>query len=335
MKRMKAVVLETKENAACKVIERPRPKEMEVLVKVKAAGLCGSDFHIYHGTYPAKYPLIPGHEFSGVIEETGSGVTDWKPGQRVTVDPNIYCNSCYYCLRDQKNMCECAEALGVTMPGGFGEYVVVPVKQLYELPDSVSFEEGALAEPLACVVYGMKRLQPGFGGKAVIFGAGPMGLLFLKALRAGGVSSAAVVDVEPERRKAAENLGAAASYASIDELKRDYPRGLDIVVDATGNPQVIQQMFQTAARRAKILQFGCAPDTAFASISPYEIYNNDWEYIGTKTAVFTYEQALDLLAGKVVTGDGIVNDKIPLEKLPEYLRYGKPAASLKVIITIS
>ena len=149
---MKAILLKDKEEISIQEVPKPVPAEDEVLVRVEAAGLCGSDFHIYHGTYPAKYPLIQGHEFSGVIEAVGERVSGWQPGQRVTADPNIYCHHCYYCLKDQENMCENAEASGVTRNGAFAEYVAVPASQLYELPDNISFEEGAMIEPLACVL---------------------------------------------------------------------------------------------------------------------------------------------------------------------------------------
>ena len=255
---MKAVLLHEKEKMTICETEKPSLKEDEVLIKVKAAGLCGSDFHIYHGTYPAKYPLIQGHEFSGIIEEVGDKVADWKPGQRETADPNIYCHHCYYCLKDQENMCENAEASGVTRNGAFAEYVAVPASQLYELPDCISFEEGALIEPLACALYGVKRLNLPYGGRVIIFGAGPMGLLLLKALRTGGASRLAVVDIDQKCLERAREMGATDIFCSAKEALESFPRGFDAVVDATGNPKVIEEMFSVAAKRAKLLQFGCA-----------------------------------------------------------------------------
>ena len=329
---MKAILLDHVEQMSIRDVEIPVPKEDEVLIKVKAAGLCGSDFHIYHGTYPAVYPLIQGHEFSGVIEKTGEKAGMWKVGQRVTADPNIYCHHCYYCLKSQENMCENAQASGVTRNGAFAEYVVVPASQLYELPKQISFEEGALIEPLACALYGVKRLQPEYGGKAVIFGAGPMGLLLLKALNIAGMSQVAVVDLDPVCLERASAMGAAKTFSHIEEVKNAYPRGFDVVVDATGNPKVIGQMFDAAAKRARILQFGCADTDTVVPISPYQIYANDWTYIGTCTAVHTYNEAIDLISeGKIRVRD-VISQVVSMETLAEYLANGKPAGTMKIVM---
>ena len=329
---MQAIVVKQKGRGSVCRAEIPSPGPGEVLVQVKAAGLCGSDLHIYHGTYPAVYPLIQGHEFSGVITAVGAGVQDWSVGQRVTADPNIFCHHCYYCKRSQENMCENAEAIGVTRNGAFAEYVLVPEAQLYELPDSVSFADGALVEPLACVLYGVQRLNMEYGGSAVIFGAGPMGLLLLKALRIGGTSRIAVVDLDAARLKLAEGMGANETFASIDEACLAHPRGFDAVVDATGSPAVIGSMFRAAARRARILQFGCANTDATVTIHPYQIYDNDWQYIGTKTAVNTYSKAIDMIAGGRIDLHDMVSEEVGFETMAAYLANGKPAGSLKILL---
>ena len=329
---MKAILLEKKEVMSIQEVPKPVPAADEVLIRVKAAGLCGSNFHIYHGTYPATYPLIQGHEFSGVIEAVGAEVTGWKIGQRVTADPNIYCHHCYYCLKDQENMCENAQASGVTRNGAFAEYVTVPAGQLYELPDSVSFEEGALIEPLACALYGIKRLNPPYGSRAVVYGAGPMGLLLLKALKTGGVSRLASVDISDPCLERAKKMGATDTFHSAEEVREKYPRGFDVVVDATGNPQVIERMFSTAAKKAKILQFGCADSNASVTVNPYQIYDNDWEYIGTRTAVYTYGQAIDMIASGRITVSDIISECVSMEQMADYLEHGKPAGSMKIVL---
>ncbi|MDO4272359.1 MAG: zinc-dependent alcohol dehydrogenase family protein [Eubacteriales bacterium] len=329
---MKALLLDEIEKMRIADIPIQEPGAEEVLIRVEAAGLCGSDFHIYHGTYPAQYPLVQGHEFSGVIEKTGKDVTEWKVGQRVTADPNIYCGHCYYCLKDQENMCENAQASGVTRNGAFAEYVTVPQTQLYQLPDSISFEEGALIEPLACVLYGVKRLKLPYGSRVIIFGAGPMGLLLLKALATGGASRIAVIDIDKKCLERAANCGATDVFASGQEAKAAFPRGFDAVVDATGNPRVIEEMFLTAGKRAKILQFGCADTNAKITVSPYEFYDNDWEYIGTRTAVYTFGQSIDMIAGGRISVKDVISECVSLETLETYLKNGKPAGTLKIIV---
>lgn len=329
---MKALVLEAVGQACVKEVERSLPKVDEVEIEVRAAGLCGSDFHIFHGTYPARYPLIPGHEFSGVITKVGEQVNGFLEGQRVIVDPNIYCNSCYYCLKNQKNMCEAASAVGVTRNGGFAEYVCVPATQVYLLPDSVSFEEGALTEPIACGIYGVNQLELGLGDRAVLFGAGPMGLLLLQLLLVRGASEIVVIEQEEARRNAALLTGAQRVYATIDELKQEEKRGFDAVIDATGQEEVIRRMFEVAGKRAHILQFGCAKDTAKVEISPYDFYNNDWKYIGSRTAVFTYEHALSLLSFGKLSVKEVITEEISLSTLQSYLEKGKPFYAQKIIV---
>lgn len=331
---MKAIVTQKTHQLQVQEVSRPVPGAGQVLVRVKAAGLCGSDVHILHGTYPATLPLVQGHEFSGVIEAVGADVSDWRPGQRVTADPNIYCHNCYYCLRGQENMCEHARAIGVTQDGAFAEYVIVPQTQLYELPEQIGFAEGALIEPLACVLYAVSRLQPEYGSSAIVFGAGPMGLLLLKALKIGGVSRLAMVDIDAERLRLAQTMGATHVYGSVQEAKADMPRGYDVVVDATGHPGVIETMFTAAARRAKILQFGCADSQARFSISPYDIYDNDWQYIGTKTAVLTYSKAIDMVAGGMIDLADLVSETVDMQTMARYLTTGKPAGSLKIVLSL-
>lgn len=328
---MKAILVKQANQLSYTDIEKPEPGEHEVRVRVKAAGLCGSDFHIFHGTYPAQYPLVQGHEFSGEIDAVSAGVRGWAVGQRVTADPNIYCHTCHYCLKDQENMCLNAQAIGVTRNGAFAEYVLVPDTQLYELPDALSFEEGALIEPLACVIYGMKRLAMPFGSSAIVFGAGPMGLLLLLALKAGGASKVAMMDIDEKRLEKAKELGANELYTDLAKAREHNAYGFDVVVDATGNAKVISGMFSVAAKRAKILQFGCADSSAMASISPFAIYDHDWEYIGTRTAVYTFSQAIEMVAHQKIPAMDVVSEVVPLERMAQYLQNGKPQGALKII----
>lgn len=329
---MKAIVVNSPGEIGIINVEKPKIGNKEVLVKVHAAGLCGSDFHIFHGTYPAKYPIVQGHEFSGEITAVGAEVTEWKIGQRVTVDPNIYCHRCYYCRKGQENMCQHAEAIGVTMYGAFGEYVAVPQSQLYELPDEVSYEEGAMIEPLACALYGIKRLAPQCGDRAVILGAGPMGLLLTKVLRTYGISYLAVVDIDERRTNIARNTGATETYKTVEEACRHNPLKFDCVIDATGNPQIIEKMFSLAAKSARILQFGCADRDSAVKINPYDIYDNDWVYMGTKTAVYTYHSAIAMVASGRIDIKDLISDVVSPEVLVGYLSNGKPEGSMKFLL---
>ncbi|MEW6580064.1 MAG: alcohol dehydrogenase catalytic domain-containing protein, partial [Chloroflexota bacterium] len=169
----------------------PLPGPGDVLIEVRAAGICGTDLHIYHGQYEATYPIVPGHEFSGVVAAVGSEVLRFRPGDRVTADPNIPCGRCPFCQRNEPNQCQSLAAIGVTRDGGFARYVVVPEGNVFPI-GSLPFDEAALVEPLACVVWGLKRVSVQPGDSVLIFGAGPMGCLVLQAVQHAGAATATI-----------------------------------------------------------------------------------------------------------------------------------------------
>ncbi|MTI81081.1 MAG: zinc-dependent alcohol dehydrogenase family protein [Firmicutes bacterium] len=332
MKTMRAAVIEGPHKIEIKEVPYPTPKAGEVVVKVEACGVCGTDYHILEGDFLSSYPLVPGHEFSGTVYELGEGVEDWQTGDRVSADPSVYCGECYYCLNNQGNMCQKWNAIGVTMNGAFAEYVVLPAKNLYSMPENMSFNEGAYVEPLSCVVYAMRRLNMRFGDKVLLFGAGPMGLLLQQSLLKGGASEVVVVDLAEEKLATAKKLGAHKTFVGTDGLKEEYPLGFDVVIDATGIPAVIENMFQFAGKRAKIMQFGCAPNDAKVKVSPFEIYNNDWEIIGTMALLFTFHPAINLLKNGVVASEVLTTKEITLDQFPKYLSQPKDKHDLKVLV---
>lgn len=332
MKTMRAAVIEAPHNISIQEVHYPTPGPGQVVVKVEACGVCGTDYHILEGDFLSPYPLIPGHEFSGTVAELGAGVQGWELGERVAVDPSVYCGECYYCLNNQGNMCEKWNALGNTINGSFAEYVVVPAKNLYRLPENMSFQQGAFVEPLSCVVYAMRRLNISFGSKVLLFGSGAMGLLLLQSIVKGGAAEVVVVDLAEDKLAMARKLGAHKTFAGTAGLKEQYPRGFDIVIDATGIPAVIENMYQFAGKRAKILQFGCAPSNAKVSVSPFQIYNNDWQIIGTMALLFTFHPAVDLLKNGVINVDPLITAEISLDEFPAYLSQPKGSKDLKVLV---
>ncbi|SHE58993.1 zinc-dependent alcohol dehydrogenase family protein [Desulforamulus putei] len=332
MKTMRAAVIEGPHKISIQEVPYPTPGPGQVVVKVEACGICGTDYHILEGDFLSPYPLIPGHEFSGTVHELGEGVQNWQVGERVAVDPSVYCGECYYCLSNQGNMCQNWNAIGVTLNGAFAEYVVVPAKNLYRLPETMSFRQGAFVEPLSCVVYAMRRLNIRFGDKVLLFGSGPMGLLLLQSLVKGGASEVVVVDLAEDKLAIARQLGAHRTFTGTAGLKEAYPLGFDIVIDATGVPAVIENMFQFAGNRAKIMQFGCAPRDAKVSVSPFDIYNKDWEILGTMALLFTFHPAVNLLKNGVVVSDPLTTREISLDEFPAYLSQPKSSKDLKVLV---
>ena len=296
----------------------------DVLIEVKSAGVCGTDLHIWHGDYAlANYPLIPGHEFSGVIMQVGAEVRDLKVGERVTADPNLPCYSCFFCQRKQFNQCLHLEAIGVTRNGAFAQYVVAPESAVFKIGD-MPFEEAALLEPLACVVWGLKQVQIQAGDTMLIFGAGPMGILMMQAVKAAGASFVVMVDKEVSRLKLAEQLGASQTVLADDfnqalafELSS---YGFDVVADATGVPKVIENCIQFIRPGGKLWVFGVAPEGSKVVLPPDEIFRRDLSVIGSFAVNKTFTESIALVEHDVVKLSPLISHNLPLEQFEEALR---------------
>jgi D-arabinitol dehydrogenase (NADP+) len=312
-------------------LETPTLKPNDVLIEIKRAGICGTDLHIWDGSYAlAKLPVVPGHEFCGVVSAVGETVKNFKVGDRVTADPNVPCNTCEFCIRGQYNQCLNLEVIGVTRNGAFARYVAAPEHVVYDIGD-IPFEQAALIEPLACVAWGMKQVQIQPGDKVLIFGAGPMGSLMMQAVKSAGAAVVAMVDREDWRLEIAKNLGASqvinASHLTQDSFKDIAPHGFDIVADATGVVKVIEQTFIYVRPGGKIWIFGVANSDAFASVSPYDIFRRDLKIIGSFALNKTFPESIAMIKSGAVRVDGLVSHKLGLEQFEEGLQLAAKSPS--------
>lgn len=278
-------------------MEIPKPSEDEVLVEVVACGLCTTDLEIVSGDFWASYPAVPGHEIAGVIREVGGNVLHVNIGDRVALDPNIACGWCSPCRNGAIHMCENLEALGVSRPGGFAEYLVAPGRNTYALPDRVEFAVGALAEPLACVLHGLDRVTPRENESVNIFGAGFIGLLFAAVLRHLGIQDLLLVDPVKIRRKLSEQRGLRTAHP--EEL-RDRQRGRSslpsICIVSSGNPEAVQLAIEQAGYGARVLIFGVARPSERVIFSPYEIFTKELSIIGSFINPLTMSRSVELLS---------------------------------------
>jgi D-arabinitol dehydrogenase (NADP+) len=192
---MKAVRYEAPGDFAVTDVPMP-PVPLDVLIKIHQTGVCGTDLHLHHGTYIGVYPLTPGHETIGEVDEVGAEVTRFRPGQRVTVNPNIYCGHCEYCLAGQLVRCANTEGMGVHRPGFFAEYASADHRQVFSV-DGLEAETAVFAEPSACAMHGLETLDLRPGGSALVLGAGPTGLLLAQLIGSGGATSVTVADIVP------------------------------------------------------------------------------------------------------------------------------------------
>lgn len=331
---MRALVVEAPHRAAVKEVPYPKPGPNEVTIKVENVGICGTDFHIYEGVFIAPYPIILGHEFSGTIHEIGEGVTGFRIGDRVSADPSIFCGECEYCMKLQGNHCEKWNALGNTVPGSMADYVAVPARNVVKLPDSMTFEEAAFIEPMACVAYGMNRLQAQLGDRVIIFGAGAIGQQLVQSLARVGASELVIVDVARNKLDLALQHGATRGILSSELSPEQFPKGFDIVIDATGIPSVVQNAFRYMGKKAKFLVFGVTPKHSELKLDPFEIYNNDWTIIGSMAINHTFQQAFNWVKEGRVALKPLISKTISLEEAVEFLGRPKDPDLLKVQIKI-
>jgi 2-desacetyl-2-hydroxyethyl bacteriochlorophyllide A dehydrogenase len=331
---MQAVVFPAPETMSVAQVPDPSPGRDEVVVQVAASGLCGTDLHIYRNEYMSDFPVIPGHEFGGVIAEVGRDVTGFRRGDRVAVDPNLYCGRCYFCRNEQANHCLNWEGIGITRPGGLAEYVAAPARACYRLPDNLSDTQAAFVEPVACVVHALKRVRVWPGDEVLILGAGPMGLLLVQALRQMGASLVVVVEKQADRLALAGELGAgAAVLAGPDQagaLRELAPYGFGLVVEATGVPAVIEGAFQYLKPRGQYLQFGVAPKEARITLSPYDVFQHDWTIAGSFALCYTFQPAIAWLSSGVVQVEPLISHSLPLTEFPAALEAFASGRTMKV-----
>ncbi|MCQ4041219.1 zinc-dependent alcohol dehydrogenase family protein [Streptantibioticus rubrisoli] len=308
---MKAAIITGVGSVEVAEVPDPTPGPREVVVEVAACGLCGTDLHILQGEFAPTLPVVPGHEFAGRVVAVGSQVTEVRDGDRVAVDPSLYCHECHYCRRGRNNLCERWAAIGVSTAGGAAQYAVAPPANCVKLPDHIRTEDAALIEPLSCAVRGYDILRSELAAHVLIYGSGTMGLMMLQLAKLTGAASVDMVDVNRERLATAERLGCSAAATCADEIER--PRGWDVVIDATGNEKAIQDALGRVGKGGTYLQFGVADYAARAAIEPYRIYNQEITITGSMAVLHSFERAAELFSAGVLDPEVFISDRLPLD----------------------
>lgn len=299
--------------------DRPSIGSNEVLVKVSTCGICGTDRHIFHGTYPASLPVSLGHEFAGIIEETGSGVKIASVGDFVTVNPNIWCGHCPSCLQGSPHLCTGMRALGVNLNGGLSSYCVVPEELIYTMAPGVDPLKACLAEPISCVLHGLDRLQIRAGYRAAVFGGGFIGQLMLQTLRLQGASEVTLIEPQAHKRKVAEELGFQAIDPFAGKSALEELTGLDVTVDCAGTGDVLMQCIRATKQGGDILLFAAYPQGKTVPVEPYEIFRKELRVIGSFTYPDTQVRAIRLIEAGAYKLDQIITE-IALEEVEDLLR---------------
>jgi len=339
--KMKAWVLHGIDDIRLEAVEKPHPGNGEVLVAVKAVGICGSDIPRIYVTGAHTHPLIPGHEFSGVVEELGRNVDAGWRGKRVGVFPLIPCGVCGLCRAKQYEMCRNYSYLGSRRDGGFAEYVAVPADNLIELPDNVSFEEAAMLEPMSVAVHAMRRVTLAKAGTVAVCGLGTIGMLLLMFLIAArkaegrGTEGILVIGNKEFQRQEVLKLGLAAD-AYCDSGQEDAgvwlkgqagETGVDLFFECVGKKETLGQGVDCTAPAGQVCLVGNpASDMPLEKSVYWKILRNQLTLTGTWNSSFTREETddwhyvLERLAGRQITPAGLITHRLPLDKLDEGLQ---------------
>lgn len=337
---MKSAVFYGKHDLRIEETKRPRPGANEVLIQVKACGICGTDIHIYEGDQGAAEvtpPTILGHEFSGVIVETGSEVQKFRVGDRVCIDPNHYCGTCDFCRNGEVHFCEHMIGYGTTVNGGFGEYCVVDESQVYLLGEHTTFEQGAMAEPVACCLHGIDlcRIQPGY--QVVIIGGGMIGLLMLQLAKLVGAAKMALLEPVAKKRELGKRLGADVCIDPLHEdirsrLAEEGMTWIRTVIECAGLPSTMEQAIDLAGRKGTVMMFGLTKPDAQIAVKPFQIFQKELTLKASYINPCTQARALELIDSGRLDVESMVCKTIRLEQLEEVLKNPRLRAEGKYIV---
>jgi L-iditol 2-dehydrogenase len=341
---MKAAVMDTPGKVAIKEIPVPEIGPDEVLVKVMAVGVCGSDVHYFEhgriGPYVVTKPIILGHECAGIVAACGQNVTRFAPGDRVAVEPGVTCGRCGACKSGRYNLCPDVEFLATPpVDGAFVQYIKHRQDFLYPIPDHLSFEEAALIEPFSVGIHALNRAGFRPGQSVAIIGLGPVGLTAVAAAKAFGASRIYVSDLEANRMQAALKLGATAAISAAEGdpaaliKERTDGHGVDVAVETAGHPIALKTALRTVKRGGKMAIVGLPPQDEIGFNVPF-ICDNEVDIYGIFRYANTYEQGVNFLASGKADLNSIITDRYPLEQTREALLRAmtNKAGSLKVMV---
>jgi 2-desacetyl-2-hydroxyethyl bacteriochlorophyllide A dehydrogenase len=285
----------------------PQPNHDEVLIEVAYCGICGTDLHILQQESPAAPKVILGHEFSGKVVAKGKDVIDVDIGDRISIDPNNYCGACNYCQKGQVHFCKNLMPLGVFQNGAWAQYCIAPAQQVYKIPDQVTAQWGALAEPISCIMHAWDRIQPFSHSDAIlILGSGLIGLLWGLILRHYGCHNMLMSEPNEKRKDTAKILDFDV-HKPIDVQDKIVKKnaGFDLVIDCSGSCQAVEEAVKWLNPLGKLLFFGICPQGSNISVEPFHIFQKELTLLGSVINPFTFPTAIQI----------INHIQIPLEKL--------------------
>ncbi len=341
---MKALILKEYNLFSYENVETPHPADDEVLIRVHACAICGSDVHGMDGSTGRRIPpVVMGHEASGVIEMLGKAVTDFAVGERVTFDSTVSCGDCFYCRRGEINLCDNRRVLGVScseynFPGAFAEYVVVPRRILYRIPSQVSFLHAAMVEPLSIALHALERTKVSLGDIAVVVGAGMIGSLLIQLLRAAGCSHIIAVDLVQERLELASRLGADTILKSDEVdvqnevLRLTNGRGVDLAYEVVGITPTLMTAIATLRKGGSLVLVGNL--SQLSEFPLQSVVTKQLTLFGSCSSAGEYPRCLEWISSGRIDIESFISVVAPLSEGAAWFRKlqaGKPGL-MKVIL---
>ena len=332
---MKAVRLEAVGSLWAREVRTPEPGPDDLLVRIEASGICGTDRHLFHGEFPCSPPVTLGHEFSGIVEKTGSSVSGFALGERITGDPNIACGRCQYCHAGRVNLCRNLQAIGIHRDGGLADYVIVPQKQAFPLPTSLDPAFGAFCEPLACCIHGtdVAQIQP--GSTVLVLGGGVIGLLTVQLAKLAG-ANVMLATRNKAKRDLALRLGATAVIdpAATDitaEIQSLSHGGADVVMECAGVPETVEQAPKLARPGGRVVIVGVLAQGLKVQYEPFDLLFREIDIRTSFLNPYTHHRAADLIANGRIEIEPLISRRASLDEVPEIVANPPGAGEVKVL----
>jgi L-iditol 2-dehydrogenase len=341
---MKTLLLSKYKHLEIADLPKPTPGPGEVLVRVAACGICGSDVHGYDGSSGRRIPpIVMGHEAAGRIAAVGAGVRAFAEGDRVTFDSTIYCGTCGHCRRGEVNLCDQRQVLGVSCAdyrraGAFAEFVAVPSRIVYRLPDNLSFEEAAMLEAVSVAIHAASLAQISADSTALVVGAGMIGLLIVQALRAAGCSHVFAADIDKSRLKLAHDVGAtaviAAEAGTVSEVLRlTGGTGVDVAMEAVGSNETVKASIESVQKGGTVVLVGnISPEV---TLPLQKVVTRQIRLQGSCASAGEYPRAMELLATGAIQVKMLITAIAPLDEGPQWFErlYAREPNLMKVVLT--
>ena len=318
---MKAVLYDAPRSYSIRQVPDPEPGPGEVRIRVVQVGICSTDLHIHNGDFFAAFPLIPGHELVGVVESIGAGVTRVGVGEQVSVNPNVNCGLCDYCRAGRPIHCSALQGLGSNFPGFFAEYAVVPERLVFST-EGLPIDTAVFTEPAACAMHGLERLSIRPGATALVFGAGPTGLLLAQLIKSGGASSVTVAGPSQFKLDRALALGVDQTVLiSRDDTEKSRDlvvaasggRGFDIVVEATGSVAVGELCVPMTRSGGTVLVYGVTRGDETITFHPYDVFRREISIVGSFAEITSFDAAIAAMRSGRVRTDGLITHRFGLD----------------------